>query len=263
MHRYWKKFTVATLALFISGSYIPAFAQETTATPVFSDQQKQEIQSIVKDYLINNPSVLIEANKAVAAETERQRQIQRIETEKKLLASSTNILMGNQDGDVTIIEFFDYNCGYCRRAFSDLQTAVKDDAKLKVVIHDFPVLGERSINAARVSLAVKKQVDDAKMLTFHAKLMESQSAIDEAQAKEVAKSLGVDMTKLESDMKSPDIDAALDESRELGRAVGIEGTPAFLVAGELIPGAIGLDSIKKITTNVRECGNIYCGKIPE
>ena len=258
MNCYWKPFLGSLFSLFISGSLLPAFAQETQISQTFSEQQKQEIQEIIKDYLIKNPAVLIEANEAVQEERERRQQIQRVETEKNIAANPFNILVGNPAGDVTIIEFFDYNCGYCRKTLADIQTVAKSDPNVKFLIHDYPVLGSRSIDASRVSLAVRLQADDKKMFEFHTKLMESKSAIDADSAKEAAKAVGIDMQKLEADMNGDVITAALEKSQQMGRQIGLQGTPAFLIAGEIIPGAVGPDTLKEFIKNVRTCGKLIC-----
>jgi protein-disulfide isomerase len=147
----------------------------------FNEQQKQAIGEIVKDYLLKNPEVLTE----VIAELEkRQAEAQQVaqasalkETGQTLLNASHSYVVGNPSGDVTLVEFFDYNCGYCKKALADVQTLIKSDPKLRVVLKDFPVLGPDSVEASRVALAVKNQLQGQKLFDYHEKVMESRGRV--------------------------------------------------------------------------------------
>ena len=261
--------SVSILALTLALGAAPvstrsALAQEpaSSAAPVFSDQQRQAIESIVKEYLIKNPDVLQEA---IAEGERRQMETQRLaqaaalkESKDALLNSPHDVVAGNPSGDVTLVEFFDYNCGYCRKALTDIQTLIKTDPKLRVVIKDFPVLGPESLEASQIALAVKQQAKGEKLFEFHQKLLESKGRVNGARALQVAKELGLDVARIQKDAAGPEVKAALAENRGLGDKLGLSGTPAFIIGEEIIPGAVGVDPIRKTIADVRQCGHASC-----
>ncbi len=229
---------------------------------VFSDQQRQAIGEIVKDYLLKNPEILTE----VIGELEkRQADAQRVaqagalkETKQTLLNAPHSFVVGNPSGDVTLVEFFDYNCGYCKKALTDLQTLVKGDPKLRVVLKDFPVLGPDSVEASRVGLAARKQLQGEKLFDFHLKIMESRGRVNGERAMAVAKDMGLDMARLQKDMEGAEVRGALQENMGLGDKLGLTGTPAFIIGEEIIAGAVGLAPLQQVVANVRQCGKGSC-----
>lgn len=240
-----------------------SIAPSAMAQPAeFTDLQRRAIGEIVKDYLLKNPEVLTE----VIAELEkRQTEAQRVaqasalkETSQTLLNASHSYVVGNPSGDVTLVEFFDYNCGYCKRALGDLRTLLKSDPKLRVVLKDFPVLGPDSVEASRVSLAAKNQLQGDKLFDFHMKLMDSKGRINGERAMAVAKDMGLDMARLQKDLESAEIRSALQENMGLGDKLGLTGTPAFVIGDAVIPGAVGLDPLKQVVASVRKCGKAAC-----
>lgn len=236
----------------------PALAQGVP----FNDQQKQAIGQIVREYLLKNPEVLQEAMAELEKrqnEAQRQSQAQAVKDSRDYLLNSPNaIIAGNVSGDVTLVEFFDYNCGYCKRALTDVQALAKADPKLRVVLKDFPVLGPDSIEASQVALAVKNQLQGEKLFTYHVKLMETRGRVNGERAKAVAMEMGVDMTRLDKDMTAPEVRQALQTNVELGDKLGLTGTPAFIVGEEVISGAVGMDPLKAVVANVRKCGKADC-----
>jgi protein-disulfide isomerase len=168
-------------------------------------------------------------------------------------------VVGNPSGDVTLVEFFDYNCGYCKKALADVQTLMKSDSKLRVVLKDFPVLGPDSVEASRVALAVKNQLPAPKLFDYHVKVMDSRGRVNGERAMAVAKDMGVDMARLQKDVESPEVRNALQENMALGDKLSLTGTPAFIVGETVIPGAVGLDPLKQLVNNVRQCGKASCG----
>jgi protein-disulfide isomerase len=179
----------------------PAMAQSAA----FSEQQRQAIGEIVKDYLLKNPEVLTE----VIAELEkRQAEAQRVaqagalkETRQTLLNAPHSFVVGNPSGDVTLVEFFDYNCGYCKQALADMRALLKADPNLRVVLKDFPVLGPDSVEASRVALAAGKQLQGERLFDYHVKLMDNRGRVNGERALSVAKDLGLDMARLQKDMQ--------------------------------------------------------------
>jgi protein-disulfide isomerase len=228
----------------------------------FSAVQRGEIEKLVHDYLLAHPEVLQEAmaeleKRQTAAEAEKHKAAVK-EHAQKLFSSPNQVTLGNPNGNVTFVEFFDYNCGYCKRAMSDMLTLLKDDPKLKVVLKEFPVLGPGSLEAARVAVAVRLQDKTGKKyLEFHTKLLGGRGAADEAHALAVAKDIGLNMAQLEKDMKGPEVKATLEEDMKLAEALGLNGTPSYVIGSEVVVGAIGLPGLQE-KVNTARCGKATC-----
>jgi protein-disulfide isomerase len=227
-----------------------------------SEPQKKAVEQIVRDYLIANPEVIQEA---VVELERRQQEAQKrsqkgaLESERQtLLHSPRGNVVGNQNGDVTLVEFFDYNCGYCKRALADVRTLMKSDPKLRVVLKDFPVLGPDSVEASRVGLAVKQQISGDRLFDYHARLMETRGRVNGERALAVAKEMGLDMARLQKDLDHAEVRTALQENMMLGDKLGLTGTPAFVVGDEVIFGAVGLEPLRKVVASVRKCGKVEC-----
>lgn len=251
-----KSITIASLSLILT---IPAFSQAIAQS---SSLPKKEIQGIVKDYLLEHPEIIIESLQNYEKRKEETRIQKRKdnyeETFQAVLESPVGITVGNPKGKATIVEFFDYNCGYCRSAANDINQLIQEDSEVKVILRDFPILGQASVDASRVALAVKLQFPDQKMYAYHLELMKQKGRVNGEKAKEIAKKFGADMTKLDKDLESNTISEALTESEKLGSSLGLQGTPAFLLGGEVIPGAIGKEALKSMIKNIKACGAAEC-----
>lgn len=251
--------TCQALALLGTLAVAPA-AQAQNA--VFNEQQKQAIGDVVRDYLLKNPELLaevigeLEKRQAEAQRTAQASAVQ--ETQQTLLNAPHSFVAGNPSGDVTLVEFFDYNCGYCKKALADLQTLMKSDPKLRVVLKDFPVLGPDSVEASRVALAVKNQLEGQKLFDYHVKVLETRGRVNGERAMAAAKEMGVDIAKLKKDMESPEQRTALQENMALGDKLNLTGTPAFIIGEVVIPGAVGIEPLKQVVDNVRSCGKAVC-----
>jgi protein-disulfide isomerase len=172
--------------------------------------------------------------------------------------SPRHVVIGNPKGDVNFVEFFDYNCGYCKRAMSDMLQLMKDDPKLRVVLKEFPVLGQGSVEAAQVAIAVRMQdASGKKYLDFHQKLLTGRGSVDKARALAVAKEVGVDMGRLEKDLASPEVRATLEESFKLAESMGLNGTPSYVIGEDVVVGAIGFDGLRA-KVNTARCGKAVC-----
>ncbi len=230
----------------------PALAQ----SPSFSPEQRSAIESIIKEYLIAHPEVLQEAigeleKRQAAAEAERNKAALASNREK-LFNSPRQVNLGNPQGDVTLVEFFDYNCGYCKRAMTDMLDLLKSDPKLRIVLKELPILGESSLEAAQVSVAVRMQdKSGARYLDFHQKLFANRGQIGKAQALAAAKAAGADMARIEKDMQNPEVGATLEEGLQLAQALGISGTPGYVVGDTVVAGAIGSEALKAQVEKVR------------
>jgi protein-disulfide isomerase len=236
---------VATIAL-------PATAQDKS---VFDAAQKEAIRAIMKEYLLEQPEILREAinelnrRQEVAAEGERKKVLSSLYKEETPFSTGT--------GKITMVEFFDYNCGYCRKAFDEIVGLTAEEKDLRVVLVEFPILSEDSRVASQAAIASAKQ---DKYWEFHSALMQHKGPITSDTVFKVAGDVGLDVEKLKADMQAPDVDAEIEKNLQLGTAMGIQGTPAFFVGDEAIPGAPAeLKSIlKKEVANIREKGCSVC-----
>jgi protein-disulfide isomerase len=244
----------ALFALAMFGATAPASADS------FSDAQRTDIEAIIKNYLVTHPEVLEEAmtelsKRQAAAETQKH-EASIAQNADAIFNSPRQVVLGNKEGDVTFVEFFDYNCGYCKRAMTDMLDLLKSDSKLKVVLKEFPVLSQGSVEAAQVAVAVRMQ-SPQKYLDFHQKLLGGRGPADKAHALAVAKDLGLDMGKLEKDMASPEAKATIEENFKLAEAMGMNGTPSYVIGKQIVVGAVGLDGLKEKISAAR-CGKATC-----
>jgi protein-disulfide isomerase len=251
-----RTFQSALFALALCG--VPALASAQN----FSEPQRGEIEKIVREYLLSHPEVLEE----VSAElSKRQTAAEALKHEtavttnaQAIFSSPRGVTIGNKDGDVGFVEFFDYNCGYCKRAMTDMLELMKSDPKLKVVLKEFPVLGPGSVEAAQVAVAVRMQDPTGKKyLDFHQKLLGGRGQADKARAMAAAKDAGVDIAKLEKDLTSPEIRATLEENYKLAEAMGMNGTPSYVIGKQVVVGAVGVDTLRE-KIGVARCGKATC-----
>jgi protein-disulfide isomerase len=249
--RFWRG-ALAGVALFGLGAVAHAQARP----------DKAAIEAIVKEYLIKNPEVIQEA----LVELERRQKEAEVAALRKITAdlksplyhSEHHTVAGNPNGDVTIVEFFDFNCGFCKRGLADVQKVLDNDKNVRVVLKEFPILAPGSRDASVVALALRQQFDREKLWRFHTQLMNTRGTIGREQAFAVAKDLGADLKKLEADMGAPSIQEALDESKQLADALSITGTPSYVVAEELVIGARGYDALATRIANYRKCKKAEC-----
>jgi len=239
-------------AIALAGSATAASAEN------FSAPQRSEIEKIIKDYIIAHPEVLQEAmaeleKKQAVADAEKARTAVKSHSDA-LFNSPRAVTLGNPQGDVTFVEFFDYNCGYCKRAMADMLELMGKDPKLKVVLKEFPVLGQGSVEAAQVAVAVRMQDKNGKKyLEFHQKLLSGRGQADKTRALAVAKEIGLDMARLDKDLKSEEVTESIAESMKLAEALGLNGTPSYVIGRDVVVGAVGLtalgDKIKAARSN--------------
>jgi protein-disulfide isomerase len=235
--------TTAALLIAVVAA-VPARAQS------FSDAQRGELERIIRDYIVAHPEVLQEAmaeleKRQSAADLEKQ--IAGVRQHKEVLFNSPRqVTLGNPKGDVTMVEFFDYNCGYCKRALGDMLQLLKNDPNLKVVLKEYPVLGPGSLEAAQVAVAARMQDKTGKKyLDFHQRLLGARGPADKAHALAAAKDAGFDMARLEKDLASEEVRETLRENMKVADAIGLNGTPSYVIGSDVVIGAQGYEVLKE------------------
>lgn len=234
---------------------------EAADTSMFNDPQKRGIEQIVKDYLLANPQILMEVQSALeqkmaSEEAERTKTLVS-ENAKEIYRHPDAPVAGNPDGDITVVEFFDYNCGYCKRGFHNIRELIEKDKKVRVVFKELPILSKDSEDAAKIALAARAQ---GKYWELHQAMIESKGRVTEASALEMAGKLGLDVAKLKADKDSEAVKGELARVEALARKMNISGTPHFLVGSDAIGGAPEdlLDQLTAKIATLRETGCAYC-----
>ncbi len=219
---------------------------------------KAEVETIVRSYLLEHPEILIEMTQILRAKQETDKRTKSDAALKKsqaeLYADAATPASGapaNAPGTVTIVQFFDYRCGYCKRVAPTLQKLAAEDPKLRIVYKEFPILGEQSVAAAKAALAAQKQ---NAYLPFHRALMKA-GDLSQAGIEKAAAEAGLDVDRLKKDMQSAEWQAAVDRTHALAAALAIEATPAFVIGTEIVPGAIDEASFKQLIAKARATKN--------
>ena len=240
----------AALAAIFLAAPLPGLAQD--AAPVFDAKQNEAIESVVREYLLQHPEVLVEALQSYERrqqEAEAQRQRSAVLAEAAALEADPDApVLGNPEGDVTLVEFFDYRCPYCKRASGTLVQLMQEDPELRVVMKEFPILSQESVQAARAALAAVRQ---GKYQDFHFSLMENGGSFSDGEIFAVAESVGLDAARLRADMRDPAIESALRRNHALAERIGVTGTPAFVIGDTVVPGAVGLDQLRAMIAEAR------------
>jgi protein-disulfide isomerase len=243
--------TALGLCLFISFNLSNINIVKAEEVLSFSQSETEDIEKIIYNYLLENPEVIFEAvDKFRANEREMEEKLfskKYDEYRDDIINDPTSPSVGPDDADVVIVEFFDYNCGYCKQAFFDVQAILKDDKNVKVIFKELPILSSGSKTAAQWALASHKQ---GKYWEYHSKIMKSPSK-DERTLEKLAKDIGLDIKKLKKDAESTEIQEAIENNLELTRQLGIRGTPAFIINDSLARGYIGLEGMKSQIKQIR------------
>jgi len=225
----------------------PAHAAEPAGGP-----SREAIEQIVREYLLAHPEVVAEALRALEAR-QRADKRQRVSTairahRDELLADPGTPVGGDPQGDVTIVEFFDYRCGYCRSVAPIVKQLLRQDKRIRVVYKELPILGPESLLASRAALAAHAQ---GKYTAFHEALMGAGGPLTSDAIMDIARRSGLDTASLRRDMESPQITALLRRNHALAGALGVTGTPAFIVGDELVPGALDLATLAQLVERAR------------
>lgn len=248
--------TMTVSLLFVSG------VMGAPKTSKFSTTQKKEIEGIIRSYLVTNPEVLVEASRALQ-QKERQRAIEQArkaipENADKLFNSLNSQVAGNPHGNVTLVEFYDHQCRYCKQIAPLVQKLIQDDKNLRVVFKEFPIFGANSEYAAKAVLAARKQ---GKYVVLHEALLKEKNRLSPELVLKIAKDEGIDIKQLKRDVNDPLITKHLEENRELASALGLNGTPAFVLASYpvtkdmkffFVPGVPSESMLQNLINKIRE-----------
>lgn len=251
---------MTSITRLLASTALLTFATFSTAQAgSFTPEQKTEIQDLIRSYLLENPELLrematkLEANDKQAEEEMRGKALSTLAPEIFKTASDPSI--GNPKGDVTIVEFMDYNCGWCKKSMGEVSTLLKADDKLKVVFKEFPIFGEHSEYAARAALAAAKQ---NKYWELHQAMFSHEGQVTTDFVNQLAEGLGLDMAKLKTDIESKEIGEHIAANMQLGKQLAINGTPAFIIDDQVHGGYLPLDGMVASVAEVRAKGCKFC-----
>jgi protein-disulfide isomerase len=234
---------VAALMLLLA--HAPQFSLASEA--VVDPSMRQSMEQVIEQYIKAHPEVIEQSLQALEAKREVEERARQKEAlskhQQELLNDPTSPVSGNASGDITVVEFFDYRCGYCKKAATAVTQLQKEDRRVRVVYKDFPILGEASELAAKAALASKAQ---GKHQAFHEALLASKGDMTRESILTTAREVGLDTKRLEKDMENPEWQKVIETNRTLARNLGITGTPGFIVGTELVPGALDVNGLRDL-----------------
>ncbi|MEQ8335384.1 DsbA family protein [Nisaea sp.] len=234
---------IQALALAVALAILPASLPAAAAEP-FSADQKAALDAAIRDYILAHPEVIVDSLNAMQARQEmaekQQQSAALVHFQDQIFANPDDPVIGNPDGDVTVVEFFDYQCGYCKRMVDPVMQLLKQDPNVRWVMKEFPILGPASVTAAHASIAARNQ---GAYQAFHIALMGYRGRLSDAVVFQTAREVGLDIEKLKADMSSPETRKTIQDATALARTLGVNGTPAFIIGKELLPGAVSLDTL--------------------
>ncbi|WP_052731967.1 DsbA family protein [Devosia geojensis] len=238
-------------------------AERQAAEPVetaSAEIDPNEINPMIENYLMGDPTILQRLSSALdtqlRAEERSKARTALASVEADIYDAEGHVVLGNPQGDVTLVELFDYNCGYCRQALPHLAQLIAEDPNLRVILKEFPILSQESIEAARIGVLVAEA--DVDYWDFHETLFTSRGQVNKETALAAAEALGLSRVSLELDMNTERVASVIQNSYEIARALNITGTPTYIIGDEIIPGAIGVEELRQRIENVRECGSAQC-----
>lgn len=222
---------------------------------------KAAIEAIVRDYILANPEIVEEALAALQAKKSESEAAERA----ALIASAGDILfnskrqvvLGDPNAPITLVEFFDYNCGYCKRALDDMNALLDSEKDVRIVLKEFPILGPGSVEAARVAIAVNL-VAPEKYRPFHDALLASETPADKTRALEAVQEAGIDVAAVEARLDDAEVVATIGEVYEIAEKLGLTGTPTYVIGKEVVFGAVGADELRTRIEAMRQCGEASC-----
>ncbi len=238
--------------LFIAAAVLTLAVGPASSAESLSETQKKEVEAVVQDYLLNNPEIIAKAIEVLQARKreaeEQQSKAALVAQRSQLFNDPTSPVGGNPSGDITVIEFFDYRCGVCKRVHPIVAKLIKDDSKIRRVYKEWPILGPDSVLAARAALASHRQ---GKYFAFHNAMMEARARLNKNVIMTIAKRVGLDTTRLARDMESPEISRILKQNFALAEALSLRGTPSFVIEDTLLRGGRDLATMQKLVADAR------------
>lgn len=243
--------TIFLTAMLLTDHVSGQQAGKTKGMVAVQSSGREAVEKIIREYLLKNPEIVREAMQALQVKEERERQLLTTANMKKfsseIYSDAESPVAGNKAGDVSVVVFYDYFCGYCKKTLPALDSLVASDDSVKVIYKEFPIMGPQSLNAAKAVLAANRQ---GKFAAFHRAMLEAESGSEET-IKTAAESLKVDFERLRKDMDDPTIEAAIDRNVRLAESLNINGTPAYLIGDQFIPGAIDADALTRLVAEQR------------
>lgn len=258
----FKEFRSISAAIILGVSFI--FSPSLTNFDVAQAQEinREEIEKIIRSYLLENPEIMIEVQTALETKQAALTAAKQADTLKtmneQIYHSKNQMIIGDPEAKITIVEFFDYNCGFCKRAMGDMYRIVEENSDVKFVMKEFPVLGENSMQAHRVSLALINKYPE-KYDEFHRALLGATGGKNGARALQIAVELGANEAILTTEMNNPQLTEAIQEVYSIADGLGITGTPSYIIGDKIIFGAVGYDRLMPQVNNLRKCGKASCG----
>lgn len=247
MHAALRTLLLAVLLLWGAG--------HTVSAAEFNGSQRKEMEAIIKDYLLANPDILREMGQLLEAKErlaeDEQRKGALVANADQIFRDGTDFVAGNPTGKVTMVEFFDYNCGWCKKGFPEVLSLIEEDKDLKFVMKEFPIFGGDSDYAAQAAVAANKQ---GKYWAMHVAMMSHEGKITKETVDELAAAQGLDMAQLKKDMESPETAGILERNRTLAQSLAINGTPAFIIDDKLVPGYLPKAELASAINDVRTKG---------
>jgi protein-disulfide isomerase len=247
----------------VRGIVTEMLAAHDAQAPVMIDTPPMDVATLgpmIDDYLMSNPKLLQRMSEALDTQVHAEQVAATRdaigEYRQAIFNEPGQIVVGNPDGDVTLVEMFDYNCGFCRGALPDLAQLIAEDPQLRVVLKEFPILSQESVDAARVGVLDSEQPVD--YWAFHQKLFTSRGKVTGQTALDAARDLGLNPITLQLDMQSAAVTSVIQKSYDIAKALSITGTPAYIIGDEMIPGAVPIEQLKTRIANMRACGKTVC-----
>ncbi len=243
----------AALLVALPLAALPLVSAQAQEDQSLTPKQQEAVKKLVHDYIMDNPSIISDAIEALrekeqlAAENDAKKAI--ADRSRDIFDDPNSPVLGNPKGDVTIVEFFDYRCPYCKAMNDGLFQILKSDGKIKLVLKDLPVLGPDSVFAARAALAAHHQ---KRYEAFHRDMMAFKGQLDEKVVMKLAAESGLNVDTLKKDMDDPAINKAINDNMQLAHALGVNGTPAFIIGNQLIPGAMPIPALKQLVDQTRK-----------
>ena len=241
------------LAALLAATALPAFALDLSA---MTDAEREAFRAEVRSYLLENPEVLQEA----IAVLDQREQMAQVEADRALVARNLDAIVndglswigGNPEGDITVVEFMDYRCGYCRRASPEVEALVAGDGNIRLILREFPILGPQSELASRFAIAVRQVHGDDAYKDVHDALMVLEADIDEASLTRLAEALALDAAPVLDRLDSPEVSAVIEANHALAQTLGISGTPTFVMGDQMVRGYVPLEGMRSIVEAERE-----------